>query len=147
MWHSTLQLSSASKRLEKGHNISFCNQASSKERRQDPAGTGLICVQKSPRKEKQLPAVSVNWLFKTISLDFPGGPVVKNLPANAGTGVWSLVWEDPTCLRATKSTSHNYWALMLQRLKSAHLEPVVCNERSHFSLREAWAPQLERVCM
>ena len=24
-------------------------------------------------------------------LDFPGGPVAKNLPASAGTQVWSLV--------------------------------------------------------
>ena len=26
---------------------------------------------------------------------FPGGSVVKNLPANAGDRVWSLSWEDP----------------------------------------------------
>ena len=26
---------------------------------------------------------------------FPGGSVVKNLPANAGDLVWSLGWEDP----------------------------------------------------
>ena len=28
---------------------------------------------------------------------FPGGLVVKNLPANAGDTVQSLVQEDPTC--------------------------------------------------
>ena len=27
-----------------------------------------------------------------------------------GTRVRALVWEDPTCLRATKPVSHNYWA-------------------------------------
>ena len=27
----------------------------------------------------------------------PGGAVVKNPPANAGTRVQALVWEDPTC--------------------------------------------------
>ena len=27
--------------------------------------------------------------------DFPGGPEVKNPPANAGDMVWSLVQEDP----------------------------------------------------
>ena len=30
--------------------------------------------------------------------DFPGGPVVNNLPADADR-VLSLVWEDSTCLR------------------------------------------------
>ena len=29
--------------------------------------------------------------------------MVKNLPANAGDSVGSLVWEDSTCLGATKS--------------------------------------------
>ena len=33
---------------------------------------------------------------------FPGGPVVKNLPANAGDPVRSLVLEDSTCHRVTK---------------------------------------------
>ena len=37
---------------------------------------------------------------------FPGGAVVKNLPASAG--VRALVWEDPTCRGATKPMSHNY---------------------------------------
>ena len=36
------------------------------------------------------------------SLDFPGGAVVENSPANAGTPAQSLIWEDPTCHRATK---------------------------------------------
>ena len=27
-----------------------------------------------------------------------------------GTRVWALVWEDPTCCRATGPVSHNYWA-------------------------------------
>ena len=29
-----------------------------------------------------------------LKMDFPGGSVVKTLPANAGDTVWSLVWED-----------------------------------------------------
>ena len=39
--------------------------------------------------------------------DFPGGPVVKNLPANKGDAmqVQSLVQEDHTCHRATKPTA------------------------------------------
>ena len=40
--------------------------------------------------------------------DFPGGTVVKNLPASAGTWVRALVREDPTCRRATKPMCHNY---------------------------------------
>ena len=40
--------------------------------------------------------------------DFPGGSVVKNLPASAGNMVRSTVWEDPTCLRETKPVGHNY---------------------------------------
>ena len=45
-----------------------------------------------------------HWLQK----GFPGGAVVKNPPADAGTRVRSLVQEDSTCLGATKPMSHNY---------------------------------------
>ena len=60
-----------------------------------------------------------------------------------GTWVRALDREDPTCRRATKPmchnywvcalepTSHNYWAHMPQLLKPVHLEPVLCNKRSH----------------
>ena len=60
-----------------------------------------------------------------------------------GTRVWALVWGDPTCRGATKPVCHNYWACTLelvshdywahepQLLKPAHLEPVLCNKRSH----------------
>ena len=41
-------------------------------------------------------------------MDFPDGAVAKNLPSNVETMVQSLVWEDPTCCRATKPMSHNY---------------------------------------
>ena len=39
---------------------------------------------------------------------FPGGSVVKNLPVDVGDVVRSLIWEDPTCLRATKPMCYNY---------------------------------------
>ena len=42
------------------------------------------------------------------SRDFPGGPVVKNLPAYAGDRVQSPGQEDPTCLGAAKPLGHNY---------------------------------------
>ena len=60
-----------------------------------------------------------------------------------GTQVPALVWEDPTCHGATKPVRHNYWACALesashncrahapQLLKPAHLEPMLCNKRSH----------------
>ena len=40
--------------------------------------------------------------------DFPGGTVVKNLPAMQGTRVRALVREEPTCHGATKPVHHNY---------------------------------------
>ena len=48
-----------------------------------------------------------------------------------GTQVQALVWEDPTCRRATKTVHHNYWARVLQQLKPMCLEPVLRNKRSH----------------
>ena len=60
-----------------------------------------------------------------------------------GTRVWALVREDPTRRGATKPVRHNYWAWALepvshnywacepQLLKTAGLEPVLRNKRSH----------------
>jgi len=50
-------------------------------------------------------------------MDFPAGAVVKNLPDDAGTRVLSLVWEDPTCLKATKTMHHDFRTHVLQLLK------------------------------
>ena len=46
-------------------------------------------------------------LFKRRLRAFPDGPVVKNLPDNAGDRVRSLIWEDSTCWGSTKPLSHN----------------------------------------
>ena len=62
--------------------------------------------------------------------DFPGGTVDRNPPANAGDRDSILVQEDSTCLGATKPLPHNYWARLLQLLKSKRLEPMFCNKRS-----------------
>ena len=43
--------------------------------------------------------------------------------AMQGTPIESLVWEDPTCHRATKAMHHNYGA--------SSLGPMLHNERSH----------------
>ena len=56
--------------------------------------------------------------------DFPGEPVVKNLPTNAGTQVQSPVQEAPTCLGVIKPISHNFWS-------PCTLEHLLCNKRSH----------------
>ena len=49
-----------------------------------------------------------NELLRLNDLDFPGGTVVKNPPANAGDMAQALVQEDPTCHEATKPVRHNY---------------------------------------
>ena len=36
--------------------------------------------------------------------------MVKNLLPMLETEIRSLIWEDPTCCRATKPGHHNYWA-------------------------------------
>ena len=48
-----------------------------------------------------------------------------------GTWVRALGREDPTCRGATKPVRHNYWAHVPQLPKPTHLEPVLCNKRSH----------------
>ena len=47
-------------------------------------------------------------MTKNSGQDFPGGTAAKNLPAGTGNMVQSLVWEDPTCLRAAKHVHHDY---------------------------------------
>ena len=97
--------------------------------------------------------------IKTWFRDFPGGAVVKNPPANEGTRVRALVWEDPTCHGATKPVGHNYWACALepashnyracvpQLLKPVCLEPVLCNKRSQCTTMKSslCSPQLEKA--
>ena len=59
-------------------------------------------------------------------LDFPGSPVVKNLPANAGdTGLISCSGKIPHALGPLILVCHNYWAQAL--------EPLLSNKRSHHS--------------
>jgi len=49
-----------------------------------------------------------NVILKTHNTDFPGGPVVKNLPASAGDMGSIPGLEDPTCHGKTKPEGHNY---------------------------------------
>ena len=50
-----------------------------------------------------------NWTELNWTEDFPGGSVVKNLPANTGDMGLITDQEDPTCRRVTKSMGHNGW--------------------------------------
>ena len=71
------------------------------------------------------------------------------------TGVWSLLWEGPTCPWAAEPVHRNYrgcalipgnwscWAHMLQLPKPAHLKPVLWNKRNH--LREKPMNHNQRV--
>ena len=85
-----------------------------------------------------------HWIFQW--LEDIGGSEVKNLTANTGDTVRSLVQEDATCHGATKPMSHNYWSLSAlvptrlnygaceqQQLKPMCLESVLRNKRSHRS--------------
>ena len=87
---------------------------------------------------------------KKWSGGFPGGSVVKNLPANLGDWVRSLVWDDPACLGATKPVCHSYWGCAVESrncICSAHelkllksLCPRACAPQQEKPLqREAWA--------
>ena len=62
-----------------------------------------------------------------------------------GTQVWSLVWEDLTCLGATKSMCDNYWASVLKPRSCSYwphtLEPSDHNKGSHCSEKPAHAPR------
>ena len=69
------------------------------------------------------------------------------------TRVQSLVWEDPTCLGATKFMCQSYWVHVLQLLKPSCLEPVLHNKRSHLSEKREHprkssphSPQLVKAC-
>ena len=71
-------------------------------------------------------------LHWNVTEDFPGGPVVKNVPASARDWqVQTPVREDATYCEATEPMHHNYWAREMQ-----HPEPAV-HERSR-SLSAAW---------
>ena len=64
-----------------------------------------------------------------------------------GTRVWALVWEDPTCHRATKPVSHNYWACEPQLLSPHATTTEACAPRTRAPQQqkppqwEAHAPQ------
>ena len=60
----------------------------------------------------------------------PHFPISTANMARHGGDVRSLVQEDPTCRRATKTVCHNYWTHLLQLLKPSSLESMLHNKRS-----------------
>ena len=91
--------------------------------------------------------------WKHLLQGFPGGPVVRNLPASAEDMGSIVLQEDSTCYGATKPMPHSYWACALeptngnywvhmpQLLKPMCLEPVLLNKRSQPLQWEARAAQ------
>ena len=78
----------------------------------------------------------INEAIKAIPRGFPGGAVVKNLPANAGDtglspgpGRSHMPWSNEA--RAPQLLSLHSRACEPQLLKPARLEPAPCNKRSH----------------
>ena len=56
--------------------------------------------------------------------------------------VWSLIWDNPTCHRASKAVGHNYWAPVPQLLK--FVRPRACAPQQEKPLQwEVCKPQLE----
>ena len=81
----------------------------------------------------------INFNYKLLLRDFPGGAVVKNLPANAGGHRFDL-WsgkiphaEEQLSLHATTTepVRHNYSACVPRLLKPGCLQPVIHNRRTH----------------
>ena len=87
--------------------------------------------------------------IKTSAEGFPGGSLGKN-PPTQGTQVQSLVWEDSTCLGATKPMRYNYWAsvqqLLMPTCPNVHrpqlLSPRIATTEAHAS--RACAGQWEK---
>ena len=59
-----------------------------------------------------------------MMMDFPGGSVVNNLPASAGDKGWI-----PGVGRSYMLQNNS--AHVPQLLKLSHLDPILCNKRSH----------------
>ena len=68
--------------------------------------------------------------------DFPGDPVVKNSPANAGDmgsipGLGRFHMPEGNEAHGLQLLSPSSWVCELQLLKPLCLEPMLCNKRSH----------------
>ena len=93
-------------------------------------------------------------LYKCSLPSFPGDSMVSTRQCR--TQVPSLIWEDPTFLRAAKSVCHDYWACAPQPASHSHwsphtLKPVLLSKRSHHHEKPThgncspYSPQLEKA--
>ena len=101
-------------------------------------------MQKSSKKVANWTSLVAQWLRIRLPMQ--------------GTQVQALVWEDPTCRRATKPVPHNYWAWALEPLCHNYWSP--CTYSPCSATREATTmrslptatkssprfPQLEKAC-
>ena len=62
------------------------------------------------KKKKYSWGLLINIFTNEKIWGFPSGPVVRNMPYNVGTPVWSLVWEDPMYLGVAGPVYHSFWA-------------------------------------
>ena len=74
-----------------------------------------------------------------------GGPGLKNPPANEGTWVWSLVWEDGTRCRATKPVCHSYWSPRAWAHALATREATATEARALQTENSPSSPQLDEA--
>ena len=62
-----------------------------------------------------------------------------------GTHIWSLVRENPTCLRETKPLGHNHWSLRTENLCTATGETTAVRSPSIATKCSPWLPQLKKA--
>ena len=71
---------------------------------------------------------------------FPGGPEVRICLPKQETQIGSLIWEDPTCRRATKPICHSYWDCALEP-QSRKTGPTCCSYWSPCVLQPVVRPE------
>ena len=87
--------------------------------------------------------------ISSLKRDLPGLPrwlSGKESACRCRTGIWSLVWEDPTCLRATQPVRPNCWACALEPRNHNYWvwKPRACAQQQEKPLQwEAHTPQLQ----
>ena len=79
-------------------------------------------------------------------MDFRGGSVVKNLPANAGDVVWSLIQEGSTCWEAAKPVLQGLCATTPEACAPENLCSPRGDTMTVSSPREAPAHNLGKAC-
>ena len=90
--------------------------------------------------------------LKIKAMGFPGGSVVRNLPATAGSQLRSLVQDDPTGHGATRPVHRNYWACALKLVSHSYWarRPRACapqqQKPGHRDQEQPRSLQLGKAC-